>query len=574
MFFLKRQKNLLTLFLASVLMCTFLMAGVAFASTTPENHDENRITRLWNQLVKISRLTPTEAEYAFSFIHKALEADILTEDEWEHIENIGTARLTKDEIESILSVVEEKLINKWPQFQNAIHTNDIIWVVNFIKDVRNAFPVEFRNALAQKGITVEDAIAAILVVSSELKSFTTMAQLKVDIDNILLTGIISDEDKATLVRHGINWANVNKFVALLTPDEKANLRSIINKLLAPIASPDSPSGKGGSGGSVSDLISVSIKPNAAISLVSADGKLKLFLSEGLVSENATFSVTKLSADKQIAGNQNVIKIGNYQYLIEVKTLSGTPIREFSKKIVFEFEFTDSDLPSGVKKDHLKLCYWHSKAKVWVALPTIVEGNKVKAFTNHLTVFGLMAMPNVPKITDVTGHWGEIDIVKIVSLSIASGDPSGKFRPNDQITRQEFAKIAVLAAGLQPEVNPKLTFKDAGKVSPWADGYVAAAVKAGMIKGYEDNTFRPTDNISRAEVAAIVIRALDIKASNAKLNFIDIKKIPSWGTEYVAAAVDYKIIDGYPDKTIRATGKTTRAEAAKMVSRMFEVQVSK
>ncbi|MCD8066129.1 MAG: S-layer homology domain-containing protein [Oscillospiraceae bacterium] len=105
-------------------------------------------------------------------------------------------------------------------------------------------------------------------------------------------------------------------------------------------------------------------------------------------------------------------------------------------------------------------------------------------------------------------WYNNAISTLTNLGILDGDPDGKFRPNDPITRAEFVKIAVsffeLAEGTEFVYDG--TFSDVDG-SEWYADFVAEAVELSIVNGYEDGTFRPTSNILRAEACAIVNRVL-------------------------------------------------------------------
>ncbi|MGI6713152.1 MAG: S-layer homology domain-containing protein [Bacillota bacterium] len=102
------------------------------------------------------------------------------------------------------------------------------------------------------------------------------------------------------------------------------------------------------------------------------------------------------------------------------------------------------------------------------------------------------------------------ITKLSSLDIINGYPDGTFKPGANITRAEFAKIAVIAAGLKDSAeilkNTPSTFKDV-KSNEWYTGWINLAASQGYIKGYPDKTFKPNANISNAEVVTVLLRVL-------------------------------------------------------------------
>jgi stage II sporulation protein D len=88
----------------------------------------------------------------------------------------------------------------------------------------------------------------------------------------------------------------------------------------------------------------------------------------------------------------------------------------------------------------------------------------------------------------------------------SGDRAGLFGPNDPVMRQQFAKMITLTLGLEPLDAQSCPFADVAAGWPYPRGYVATAAKRGITTGHDDGTYRPYDDISRAQVATMVVRA--------------------------------------------------------------------
>lgn len=110
-------------------------------------------------------------------------------------------------------------------------------------------------------------------------------------------------------------------------------------------------------------------------------------------------------------------------------------------------------------------------------------------------------------TDVTDVASEID--QVVAAGLMQGYPDGTFRPNDYVTRAEFAKVAVLA---WQQVNDETlagaattnSFSDV-KADAWYTENIERAVALGLMQGYPDGTFRPGSDISAAEVLTVLLR---------------------------------------------------------------------
>ncbi|MFC3803918.1 NEAT domain-containing protein [Cohnella sp. GCM10012308] len=171
--------------------------------------------------------------------------------------------------------------------------------------------------------------------------------------------------------------------------------------------------------------------------------------------------------------------------------------------------------------------------------------------------------------DTAKHWAAASISRAVKLGIVNGYSDGNFKPNAAISRVEFAVLLGRALDLQGE-EAELNFKDAADIRPWAESFIKQAVAAGIIGGFEDGTFRPAKEISRPELAVMIVRALGIAPeANASLAFGDASQIPAYARPYVAAAVKLGLIQGGSNNLFGAKSPATRAEAITLVLRALD-----
>lgn len=185
----------------------------------------------------------------------------------------------------------------------------------------------------------------------------------------------------------------------------------------------------------------------------------------------------------------------------------------------------------------------------------------------LTVFlgtGL-AQANTATFSDIQGHWATGEIEKMVDQGIAKGYPDGSFKPDANISRAEF--ITMVNRAFKLTGTAEVDFSDVKSVD-WFVDEVAIAVVAGYIKGYEDGSMKPNNDISRQEVAVIIARKLNLSSSGDEVldQFKDKSQIASWSKSSVAALVNKDYIKGYPDQTFRPCNAISRAEALVMLSR--------
>lgn len=167
------------------------------------------------------------------------------------------------------------------------------------------------------------------------------------------------------------------------------------------------------------------------------------------------------------------------------------------------------------------------------------------------------------------HWAKDDIAEAVKLGIIHGYPDGTFRPEGEVTRAEFAVMLIRALPPLPNV-PALAFRDNAEIGSWAVGHVEQAVARGIISGYPDGTFRPNNKITHAEMMVMVVRAAGLDTSGAgQTTFTDDAAIPDWAKPAVAAAASEGIVfGGIVGNRFLPQANSTRAEAASAIVRML------
>lgn len=172
--------------------------------------------------------------------------------------------------------------------------------------------------------------------------------------------------------------------------------------------------------------------------------------------------------------------------------------------------------------------------------------------------------------DYSGHWAEETIVQWFEDEMLKGYEDGSFKPDAQITRAEFMTMVNNAFEFTEKAD--IGFRDV-KSSDWYYQEVQIAAEAGYIIGYEDNTIRPVNKISRQEAALIIarIKALKENAVGAK-KFKDYNEIASWAIGGVGAAAQEKYMIGYEDNTFRPLRFISRAEALVTIDRALDMVV--
>ncbi len=143
------------------------------------------------------------------------------------------------------------------------------------------------------------------------------------------------------------------------------------------------------------------------------------------------------------------------------------------------------------------------------VPTIIVAidGKYYAKINSLTNSTYSVVWHPLEFKDAVGHWAKEEINDMGSRMVISGIGNDMFEPDRDITRAEFAAVVVRALGLKPETgnNPFTDVKD----DAWYGDFVKTASEYKIISGYGNGQFGPMDKITREQAMTMIARAMDI-----------------------------------------------------------------
>jgi len=172
-------------------------------------------------------------------------------------------------------------------------------------------------------------------------------------------------------------------------------------------------------------------------------------------------------------------------------------------------------------------------------------------------------PNGIVYVDTQEHWARDYIGVMTQYNIFKGYEDASFRPSNNITRQETAVAIVRMLGLDLNyLAVDLKFADNDEIADWAKPAVSYLSGIGVINGYEDGTFRPNNPITREEFITIMMRLSTVDPqTDNPVNFTDATEISQWAQNAVRKAVNLKLINGYEDGSFKPRNLITRAEAS-------------
>ena len=167
------------------------------------------------------------------------------------------------------------------------------------------------------------------------------------------------------------------------------------------------------------------------------------------------------------------------------------------------------------------------------------------------------------------------IVEAANAGIIEGYSDGTYRPNNVVTRAQFITMLYRAAGSPDVKNTVLKFDDAGTISAPYVTAVAWGVENKVISGYGDNTFRPDQNISRAQMATFMYRYMkdvvgydfgDVKPCG----FADANQIAAPYVDAVNAIVSAGVMNGMNTTTFAPNNTANRGMAATVILRVHNL----
>ena len=190
----------------------------------------------------------------------------------------------------------------------------------------------------------------------------------------------------------------------------------------------------------------------------------------------------------------------------------------------------------------------------------------------LTIAFCLIITTVGPITafaeDLSGHWAIDDINFMREKGLVQGDLYGNINPSNNITRADL--ITFINRAFEFSEVGETNFPDV-KPGSWYYDDFAIAKKQGYILGDDKGNANPSNPITRAEIAVVLARILDLKPQSDAVNtFADSASFPDWSVNSIIAMAESGLIGGYSDKTFRASNSITRAEVITIMARIIDI----
>lgn len=163
------------------------------------------------------------------------------------------------------------------------------------------------------------------------------------------------------------------------------------------------------------------------------------------------------------------------------------------------------------------------------------------------------------------YWARSYIEALATKGVIAGFPDGSFKPNEPVTRAQFA--AIINKAFAPQAQQQATNFSDVSTNFWAYNAIQTATRSPFLAGYPNNTFRPQLEIPRVQVLVALANGLGLTTNNPNILSVysDAAQIPDWAQSPVAAATARQLVVNYPTASqLNPSRQATRAEVAAFV----------
>ncbi|MEK4484668.1 S-layer homology domain-containing protein [Psychrobacillus sp. FSL H8-0484] len=305
------------------------------------------------------------------------------------------------------------------------------------------------------------------------------------------------------------------------------------------------------------------------------GEMEVTIPSQVLKEISKNSAGKMNLVMNLVKDSKVLQNGTslsdvIEFTITVeKDGKVIKVSTFSKPIEISIPVNVSEV-----KDAQKVAAYYVNNGVLEYVNSKYAKGKVTFKTNHFSQF--VVVENDITFKDLEKTWAKDYIESLASKTIIKGKTADQFAPNDQITRSQFALLLTRALNL-PKKDYEGTFSDVTEKMTWNVLEIEAANRAGIILG-SDGKFNPNENITRQQMATMIIRAIQfndasiLEGVTSKASFADNASISDYAKENVGLAAQLGIISGKDQngqQIFAPKDNATRAQAAKMLYNMLE-----
>lgn len=256
--------------------------------------------------------------------------------------------------------------------------------------------------------------------------------------------------------------------------------------------------------------------------------------------------------------------GLEQFEFSAKDSNGNDVA-FNSNLQMEFDIPDNT----INPQRLCVYFIDDKTGEWIYAGGRIVNGKLSFLPEHYSTY--VIAESTKTFSDISTHWAKESIEAMVARQISKGISDNLFAPNQSITRAEFAVLIARALGLDTSTNESNPFSDVAG-NAWYAAEVSKVTAINIVTG-DNGKFRPNDNISRQEMAVMLSRAYSYTGTSTsaagEISYTDKGSIASWAYNGVTQMSNLKMMSGYPDGSFGGTKNSTRAEATKTLKAFMD-----
>lgn len=297
------------------------------------------------------------------------------------------------------------------------------------------------------------------------------------------------------------------------------------------------------------------------------------LSDNFVGKNASYVALSKG------GILGEITISEYTKLISKTKPFVVEIDTEKHDVDYEVVFEVDEIAKLQALPALGIYRFDEKTDEWkyIESEVDVQSKEIKAKADGNGCY--VVMEHHKTFADISGHWAQSDVELMASARMIHGISDSEFQPNRSVTRSEFAAMIQKALRLKPSDSVFIDFEDVS-ADTWYYPAIASVVSAGIASGTSKTEFQPERTITREEMAAMLVNAIDylntkrLHADEGYLNdkvidiFDDKEDISEWALSAVNRAVDLGLLVGKENNKFAPHDHGTRAEAVVMLKRLL------
>ncbi len=218
-------------------------------------------------------------------------------------------------------------------------------------------------------------------------------------------------------------------------------------------------------------------------------------------------------------------------------------------------------------------YYDAKWDKWIAVPTTSDGTTLKADVPAGSWTSVINSEQAVKPADVVKSWAVAPVMKLMSLGIVQGDTQGNYNPKQAINRYEMAVILAKTLRLDVNAPSQGSPASSANAPDWAQPYVQAVVSQGIMTGNSDSfngNGQVTREQLATLIGRMLPDSTTTGTPATNATFKDASKMSTWAVQGIAKVQALGLMKGYDDQNFRPKQAVTREEMAAVIAKVVDM----